>query len=307
MFQCFTILKPRILLVYPLFALCGLYFIPSGVHFLLAIPNGKLTFKFQNAGGFKFVDLNNASQRPPVLFLHGLLGNPEGWFDAAAALATRKCRAIVPYLPIDHMPRGQANVGGLVNYVREFTDFLDIDSMVLVGNSLGGQIALRYSIDYPEHIAALILSGSSGIYETEIGTKTFRRQDRVFIRAKAEKSFYDPAMVTDELIDRIHELATDRFRALRIVWVARSSVNDLVIDDLGEIKAPTLLIWGAEDQITPPDVAHTFDRMMPSTQLHFIEKCGHAPMMEHPDTFNEIMIDFLEHSIDRITLPSVPI
>ena len=111
-------------------------------------------------------------------------------------------------------------------------------------------------------------------------------------------------MVTEELIDRIYELATNRLRALRIVWVARSSISDLVIDDLADITAPTLLIWGAEDQITPPDVAHMFDRLMPSTQLHFIENCGHAPMMEHPDTFNEIMINFLEHSIDRIALPS---
>lgn len=266
-----------------------------------------MTLEFQNAGGFKFVDLNGNSERPPVLLLHGLLGNPEGWFDAAAALATSKCRAIVPYLPIDEMPRGQANVGGLVQYVRKFTDFLDLDFMVLVGNSLGGQIALKYSIDHPEHIAGLVLSGSSGIYETDVGTSTFRRQDRDFIRDKAEKSFYDPAMVTEELIDRIYELATNRLRALRIVWVARSSMKDLVIDDLGDITAPTLLIWGAEDQITPPDVAHRFDRLMPSTQLHFIEKCGHAPMMEHPDAFNEIMINFLEHSIDRIALPSTPI
>jgi pimeloyl-ACP methyl ester carboxylesterase len=266
-----------------------------------------LTQEFQNVGGFKYVDLNSASERPPVLLLHGLLGNPEGWFDAAAALAASKCRAIVPYLPIDEMPRGQANVGGLVKYVRKFTDFLDLDSMVLVGNSLGGQIALKYSIDHPEHIAGLILSGSSGIYEADVGTATFRRQDRDFIRAKAEKTFYDPAMVTEELVDRIYELATNRLRALRIVWVARSSMNDLVIDDLGDITAPTLLIWGTEDQITPPDVAYRFDRLMPSTQLHFIEKCGHAPMMEHPDAFNEIMINFLEHSIDRVALPSASI
>lgn len=292
---------------YPLFARLTLYFIKAAQLFYWLYQNSKLTLEFQNTGGFKFVDLNSASERPPVLLLHGILGDPEGWFDAAAALAASKYRAIVPHLPIDEMPRGQANVGGLVKYLHELTDFLDLDSMVLVGNSLGGQIALKYSIAYPEHIAGLVLSGSSGIYETEVGTATFRRQDRDFIRDKAEQAFYDPAMVTEDLIDRIYELATNRLRALRIVWMARSSISDLVIDDLGDITAPTLLIWGAEDQITPPDVAHSFDRLMPSTQLHFIEKCGHAPMMEHPDTFNEIMINFLEHSIDRIALPSTPI
>ena len=243
-------------------------------------------------------------ERPPLLFLHGLLGNPEGWFDAASALVASGYRAIIPYLHIHRLPRAKANVQGIVDFVRSFTNFLDLGQMVLIGNSLGGQIAVRYSSDYTESVVGLLLSGSSGIYETETGKTTFRRHDRDYIRHKAEKTFYDPATVTDELVDRIYDIATNRVQALRIVWTARSSMNDLIIDELADLDMPSLLIWGTEDQITPPHVAYTFQKLLPDAELHLIERCGHAPMMEHPDTFNELMLEFVDRKISKITAPA---
>lgn len=201
------------------------------------------------------------------------------------------------------MPRGQANLQGIVDYVRSFTTFLNLDQKVLIGNSLGGQIAVKYTASYTESIIGMLLSGSSGIYETEVGKTTFRRNDPEYIRSKAEKTFYDPAMVTDELVERIRDLATNRFRALRIVWIARSSMQDLIIDELAKIDIPTQLIWGINDQITPPDVAHTFHELLPNAELQFILKCGHAPMMEHPEVFNQIMLDFLDCSINKVAPP----
>ena len=238
------------------------------------------------------------------MLLHGLLGNPEGWFDAASELASGGYRAIIPFLQIHRLPRKGASVQGIVDFVRSFTDFMGLKQMILIGNSLGGQIAVRYSSDYPESVIGLLLSGSSGIYETEMGNTTFRRHDRDYIRLKAEKTFYDPAMVTDELIDRIYDIATDRVQALRIVWVARSSMNDLIVDELPSLDMPSLLIWGTEDQITPPHVAHAFQELLPNAELHLIEKCGHAPMMEHPDTFKKLMIDFADHKIGKFATPA---
>ncbi len=254
--------------------------------------------KVYESGKFKYVDSGGDRDFPPLLLLHGLLGDPDGWFDAASALASEGYRAIAPYLFIDKMPRGQAHVQGIADFVRSFTTFLNLDRMIIMGSSLGGQIAIRYTSEYPENVVGLLLSGSSGIYETEVGKTTFRRHDREFIRKKAAKTFYDPAMVTDELVERIYDLATNRFRALRFVWVARSSMHDLVIDDLKNINVPSLLIWGTEDQITPPDVALSFKNLLPDAELRFIEKCGHAPMMEHPETFNKLMLDFLECMVD---------
>ncbi len=259
--------------------------------------------KIYESGEFKYVDSGGDPKYPTFLLLHGLLGDPDGWFDAASALASNGYRAIAPYLSIDKMPRDEAHVQGISDYVRSFTTFMNLDRMVLMGSSLGGQIAIRYTSEYPENVVGLLLSGSAGIYETEIGKTTFRRHDRDYIRKKAAKTFYDPAMVTDELVERIYDLATNRFRALRFVWVARSSMHDLVIDDLKKINVPSLLIWGTEDQITPPDVAYSFKDMLPGSELRFIEKCGHAPMMEHPDTFNKLMLDFVDCMVGKETAP----
>ena len=254
------------------------------------------------SGGFEYIDSGKSQKSPPILFLHGLLGNPEGWFSAASALASNGYRTIVPYIPIDEMPREQANLQGIVHYLREFTEFLHLGQMILIGNSLGGHIAVRYTTLYPKHVIGLLLSGSSGIYETEVGKTTFRRHDREYIRAKAEKTFYDPAMVTENLVERIYNVATDRFRALRIVWIARNAMHDLVVDELGSIDVPTLLIWGTEDQITPPDVAYTFEKLLPNAELRFIDECGHAPMMEYPDRFNELAVEFLDCTFKKTSV-----
>ncbi len=260
--------------------------------------------QLHESGGFRYIDSETNRDCPPLLLLHGLLGNPEGWFDAASALVDRGYRAIVPDLKLDELSRKQSNVQGIVDYVRMFTTFLKLDQMILIGNSLGGQIAIRYTTCYPECIAGLLLSASSGIYETEVGHTTFRRNDRNYIRVKAEKTFYDPAMVTEDLVDRISDIATSRLRALRFVWLARSSMKDLIIGELEKIDVPACLIWGSDDQITPPDVAYTFQELLPNAKLRFIEKCGHAPMMEHPEIFNHLMIEFLDCSFAPVTTPA---
>ena len=265
-----------------------------------------MTFRVKHDKGYKFVDTGGDAIQIPIVLLHGLFGNPVNWTNTVGALAARDYRVVVPHIPIDRMPMAEANISGLVRYVRDFVNALKLDSAILVGNSLGGQIALNYILQYPQSVVGLILSGSSGVYETEIGKTTFRRRDRAFIRAKAEKSFYDPIHVNDELIERIYDIANDRSRALRVLRVARSSITESVIDRLYAIGVPTALIWGTEDQITPPDVAITFQSSIPSAELHFIERCGHAPMMEHPDIFNELSLDFLQRVVGATALPAAP-
>ncbi len=263
-----------------------------------------MTFQFSQLESYKFVDTGGDPEQIPIVLLHGLLGNPEGWADTVDALAAHDYRVIVPLIPIDRMPLAQANVTGIVRYVRQFTNTLELETAVLVGNSLGGQIALHYVLLYPESVVGLILSGSSGVYEMEVGKTTFRRRDRSYIRTKAEKSFYDPVHVTDELVESLYKLANDRARALRIVRIARSSITECLTDRLESIDVPTALIWGTDDQITPPDVAITFKSSMPCAELHFIERCGHAPMMERPDIFNELSLDFLQRVVGATALPA---
>ena len=252
-----------------------------------------MTNSLREKHGYKYIDTEGDSDRVPVVLLHGLLGEASNWATTIDALAALGYRVIVPVIPIDSLPVSQTTMDGVVQYVRAFINALDLDTVVLVGNSLGGQIALVYVLNYPESVVGLILSGSSGIYEVEVGTTTFRRRDRDFIRRRAAVTFFDPVHVTDELVDRIYDLANDRNRALRVIKLARNSLNDNLNDRLCGIEVPTVLIWGSDDKITPPDVAIAFQQSLPFADLHFIEQCGHAPMMERPEAFNKLAVDFL--------------
>lgn len=83
-------------------------------------------------------------------------------------------------------------------------------------------------------------------------------------------------------------------KAIKIIALAKSAIRNNLGEELSQIKQPTLLVWGQNDTITPPFVAKEFNRLIPNSELHFIDKCGHAPMMEVPGEFNTILHRFLE-------------
>lgn len=263
-------------------------------------------FSVQHLSSYQFVDEGPVSDLPPVVLLHGMLGDLSNWTRTIRRLSEQQYRVLVPLLPVYDLPLKQTNVSGLVRYVRGLLEVLDLDQVVLVGNSLGGHVALLYALDHPEEVAALVLSGSSGIYEVEIGTSTLRRHDRGFIRERAAMTFYDPAHATDELVDEMLAVVNNRTQALRLIKMARSAKSETLTERLHRITAPTLLIWGHDDRITPPDVAEAFQRRMPKAELRFIDQCGHAPMIEHPEAFNELTLAFLRETIGSGALVSSP-
>jgi pimeloyl-ACP methyl ester carboxylesterase len=91
----------------------------------------------------------------------------------------------------------------------------------------------------------------------------------------------------------VYEIVNNRLKALKIITLAKSAIRNNLGEELNQIKQPTLLIWGNNDAITPPFVGREFQRLIPNSELHFIDKCGHAPMMEVPNEFNEILHKFL--------------
>jgi 2-hydroxy-6-oxonona-2,4-dienedioate hydrolase len=246
-----------------------------------------------SSGAFKYVD-EGPPHGLPVLLLHGMLGEIENWERAAVHLATHGYRVLIPFLPVYELPIRETSVTGLVRYVRGFVEALDLGGVVVAGNSLGGHVALLYALAYPADVRALVLSGASGIYELELGSSTPRRRDRDFIRERAALTFHDPVHATDEIVDSMYDLLGDRSRVARLIKMARSAKDETVTDRLSSISKPTLLVWGMNDRITPPDVAHQFKSHMPAAELHFLRNCGHAPMVEHPRDFNRLMLDFLQ-------------
>ena len=107
-------------------------------------------------------------------------------------------------------------------------------------------------------------------------------------------TFYDPNTATKELVDEVYQIVNERMKTLKVIALARSAIKNNLGDELKQIKLPTLLIWGNNDSITPPFVGREFNRLITSSELHFIDHCGHAPMMELPDEFNVILAQFLQ-------------
>lgn len=255
-------------------------------------------YVIHQTGPFSYVDEGPGDSGPAIVLLHGMLGALENWNGTIGALAGAGYRVLAPILPVYDLSLKQSCLPGLVDYVDRFLERLSPGPVVLVGNSLGGHVALLYALARPRALRALVLSGASGIYEVELGTSTMRRRDRAFIRERAALTFYDPRHVTDHLVETVFGIINDRGKALRLIRMARSVQAECVTERLGEIRVPTLLIWGEDDQITPPDVAHRFREHLPRATLRFLPRCGHAPMIEHPGPFNAHLLAFLhEHAL----------
>ena len=166
-----------------------------------------------------------------------------------------------------------------------------------MGNSLGGHLALIYTLRHQENVKKLVLTGSSGLFEDSMGGSFPRRGSYDYVKERVEYTFYDPKTATKEYIDEVFAITKNIPKCLRIVSIAKSAQRHNMAKDIPNIKVPTLLIWGLNDTITPPMVAHEFNRLIPNSKLRFIDKCCHAPMMEHPEKFNDILEEFISEGI----------
>jgi 2-hydroxy-6-oxonona-2,4-dienedioate hydrolase len=202
-------------------------------------------------------------------------------------------KVIIPMLPIYDLPLLKTNVKQFAQYVNSFIDHLELTDAILLGNSLGGHIGLLVSLLFPEKIKGLIITGSSGLYENSMGESYPKREDRGYMTRKCQEVFYDPKVATDEIVDEVFETVNDRKKLIKILAIAKSAIRHNMAKDLPKIQVPTAIIWGENDIVTPPDVGHDFNRLLPNSNLYWIENCGHAPMMEHPDLFNDLMVKWL--------------
>lgn len=239
--------------------------------------------------GFNFID---EGEGDILLLLHGLFGALSNWEGVIDKFSITK-RVIIPLLPIYDMPLRQSGLEGLTAYVEKFVDMMKLDNMTVMGNSLGGHIGLMYTLSNENKVKNLILTGSSGLFENSMGGSYIKRGDYDYIKERVAYTFYDPDIIDDEFVGEIFETISSIPKSLRIVAIAKSAQRNNMAHDIVNIKVPTLLIWGLNDTITPPAVAHEFNRLIPNTTLRFIDKCCHAPMMERPDEYNVILENFL--------------
>ncbi len=91
-----------------------------------------------------------------------------------------------------------------------------------------------------------------------------KRGDYEYIKKKTELTFYDPATASKELVDEVYEIVNSRIKAIKIIALAKSAIRNNLGEELNQIQQPTLLIWGANDSITPPFVGREFQRLIPT-------------------------------------------
>ena len=241
--------------------------------------------------GYKYIETNPG--KPVLLLLHGLFGALSN-FQGILHHFEQRVNVVVPILPIFELPITEVSLEGLVKHIKNFVDHKEFYSLDVLGNSLGGHLAILYTLKYPEEVRSLTLTGSSGLFESAMGTTFPKRGDYDYIKTKTELTFYDPVNASKELVDEVFNIVNDRMRGLRIVLTAKSAMRNNVEDKVHTITAPTLLVWGKEDGITPAFVGERFHELIPHSELVLLDKCGHAPMMEHPIQFNKILEHFLE-------------
>ncbi|MGL2987257.1 alpha/beta fold hydrolase [Flavobacterium sp. RSSA_27] len=237
-----------------------------------------------------------AGEGIPIVILHGLMGGLSNFDAVASYFSERGYRIIIPDLPIYTQNILKTNVKSFAVYVKNFITYKGLDRVILLGNSLGGHIALYHTKMFPEKVAGLVITGSSGLYESAMGDSYPKRGDYEYIKKKAEDVFYDPKIATPELIDEVFATVNDRIKLIKTLTIAKSAIRHNMAKDLPKMHVQTCIIWGKNDKVTPPDVAEEFHKLMPNSSLYWIDKCGHAAMMEHPEEFNKILEDWLTHT-----------
>ncbi len=257
-----------------------------------------MEYEIKEQDKFKFIEEGSGE---PLVLLHGLFGALSN-FRSLIEYFRQHNKVVVPMLPLLEMDILHTSVGGLAKFVHKFLEARDLKDVHLLGNSLGGHVGLVHILKHPERIKSLILTGSSGLFENGMGDSYPKRGDKEYIRKKTELTFYDPAMATEELVDEVYSMTNNRLKAIKIIALAKSAIRNNLGEELNQIKQPTLLVWGANDSITPPFVAEEFHKLIPNSELHFVDKCGHAPMMEVPDEFNAILHKFLKKLSEPATV-----
>ncbi|CAA0193261.1 putative 2,6-dioxo-6-phenylhexa-3-enoate hydrolase [Tenacibaculum maritimum] len=245
-----------------------------------------MTEHLKTEGKFTYAE---AGEGQPIIVLHGLMGALSNFDKTFHHFSQKGYKVLIPELPLYTLPLLKTNVKNLAKFLHDFITFKQLKNVILLGNSLGGHIGLYYTKHHKNDVGALVLTGSSGLYENSMGDSYPKRGDKEYVANKTRDVFYDPEIVTNDLIDEVYNVINDRSTLIRTLAIAKSAIRHNMAKDLPEMKQPTCLIWGKQDNVTPPEVAHDFNKLLPDSDLFWIDKCGHAAMMERPEEFNQIL------------------
>ncbi|WP_299885467.1 alpha/beta hydrolase [uncultured Lacinutrix sp.] len=250
-----------------------------------------MSHTLKTEGRYNYIE---AGEGTPIIVLHGLMGGLSNFDAVINYFSENGYKVIIPELPVYTMSLIKTNVKAFAKYLYQFIEFKGYNKVILLGNSLGGHIGLYFTKLNPEKVKALIITGSSGLYESAMGGGYTKRSDYEVIKKKAQDVFYDPAVATKDIVDEVYETVNDRNKLIKTLAIAKSAIRHNMAKDLPDMSTPTCIIWGKNDTVTPPEVADEFNELLPDSDLFWIDKCGHAAMMEHPDRFNDILHEWFK-------------
>jgi pimeloyl-ACP methyl ester carboxylesterase len=258
----------------------------------------------------RYVDVGSG-EGPPVVFVHGLAGNWQNWVENIPRIA-RERRVVALDLPgfgESERPAERITMSGYGRTVDALAEALDLGEVALVGNSMGGFVAAETAIQYPERVERLVLVSAAGITTTSLRREPVMAWGRVAMmagsRGAAEKRMAilrprlrhlvystimrHPGLLAPETLWEISEGAgRSAFR-----WALEAILDYDFRDRLGDIRAPTLIVWGADDMLVPVRDADEFERQIQGARKVVLEDTGHVAMVERPRTFNRLLIEFL--------------
>jgi pimeloyl-ACP methyl ester carboxylesterase len=238
-------------------------------------------------------DVRVIGDGPPVVFLHGLLGLNRHWVTTAERLASDFTCYLVE-APLLELRGRRCSIEG-VQEIIELAMFERVEEpAVLVGNSLGGHVASRIALAHPDRVRGLVLVGSSGLFERTFERDVQHRPSHEWIRKKIAELFADPSRMPEDAVGHAYQELRKRGSARALVRLSRSAKADHMGTRLPDIQAPTLLLWGKQDMVTPPHVAEEFHALIQDSRLEWLDSCGHAPMLEQPEALAESIARFLQ-------------
>lgn len=250
-----------------------------------------MTHQLKEEGKYSYQQVGEGT---PIIVLHGLMGGLSNFDYVSEYFSKNGYSVIIPVLPIYTTPVFNTNVKTFAKFLHDFIEFKKLDKVLLLGNSLGGHIGLYHTKEFPEQVKGLIITGSSGLYESAMGGGYTKRRDYEVIKKKAQDVFYDPKVATKEIVDEVYATVNDRLKLAKTLSIAKSAIRHNMSKDLPSMHTPVCIIWGKNDIVTPPEVAKEFHELLPDSDLFWIDKCGHAAMMERPEEFNQILHGWLK-------------
>jgi pimeloyl-ACP methyl ester carboxylesterase len=245
-----------------------------------------MTDQLKTEGSFTYAE---AGEGPSIIFLHGLMGALSNFDATFNYFSNNGYNVLIPELPLYSLPLLKTNVKNMSKFLYDFIEYKKLKKVILLGNSLGGHIGLYYTKYHPDKVDALVLTGSSGLYEKAMGDSFPKRGNYEYIEEKTKAVFYNPDIATKELVDGVFKIVNDRSAVIRTLSIAKSAIRHNMANDIPAMNQPTCLIWGEKDTVTPPEVAKDFHKLLPNSDLFWLDKCGHAAMMEKPEEFNKIL------------------